>query len=106
MGNITIGDRAVESFSDQEMADWINDVKEGYKIRNNTLDLWVAIMRVFDDVGIPVTVRQMFYRLVSDGVIGKRERVQKDCQAIGKHAQGWCCSVRFYCGQHPVDAEA
>ena len=77
MGQIFIGNRNVEDLSDEDMIAWIADMNEGYRIRDDTIKLWVAIMRVFDDVGTPVTVRQMFYRLVSEGAIGKSESEYK-----------------------------
>lgn len=73
MGEITIGDRGVEFYTALELEVWLQEAYDGYKIRVNTMSLWAAIMRVFDDVGVPMTVRQMFYRLVSVGAVDKDE---------------------------------
>jgi hypothetical protein len=42
--------------------------------RGPTLALWAAILRAFDEVGIPQTVRQVFYALTTRGHIGKTEQ--------------------------------
>ena len=74
MGNIKIGGAPAESYTDQDITDWLGSGNGGYKHRIGTTGIWVAILRVFDDVGPPMTVRQMFYRLVSVGALPKMEK--------------------------------
>lgn len=75
MGGITIGKRPVSEFSNQELLAWITEGEgdNGYKVRNRTAALWVAVLRAFDEAGPPMTVRQIFYALVSRGAIPKTE---------------------------------
>lgn len=77
MGHITIGEKGVESFTDEELRGWLRSKSGRTKPRKDTLRIWLEIMRVFDDVGTPMTVRQMFYRLLSLGVIQKAESQYK-----------------------------
>ncbi len=75
-GYIALGDVPVSPLSDDEIAEWINEqpkMKVGYRIRPATLDLWIHILRVFDECGAPMTVRQMFYQLETRGYVEKSE---------------------------------
>ena len=74
---LTINDVPVASMSDDDIGAWLDRRSNGYCIRGSTRNLWVNVLRVFDDVGTPVTVRQMFYRLVSIGQIQKEEAAYK-----------------------------
>jgi hypothetical protein len=38
-----------------------------------TIGIWAAILRAFDAIGVPMTVRQMFYALVTRHVVPKEE---------------------------------
>lgn len=80
MGQISIGERPVEDMTDGELTSWFEVVSDGYKFRAATLAVCLAIMRVFDDVGTPMTVRQMFYRLVSVGAVDKAEKSYRKVQ--------------------------
>lgn len=71
--NVTINDKNIDEYTDSELIEWINDVCEGYTRREKTSLVWVAILRAFDEAGPPMTVRQMFYALVSMGAIPKVE---------------------------------
>lgn len=74
--NIVIGDRDVDQFGDAEIVAWLNDVVSesgGSKLREKTAALWLATMRAFDEAGAPMTVRQVYYALVSSGAIPKTE---------------------------------
>ena len=69
--NVEIGGRQVDQFTDSELAAWLNEVTDGYKLREDTVRLWIAILRAFDEAGPPMTVRQMYYAIVSAGAILK-----------------------------------
>jgi hypothetical protein len=71
--NITIGGRDVHDHTDAELIDWMNETKSGYHLREGTAQLWVAVMRAINEAGPPVTVRQIYYALVSRGAIPKTE---------------------------------
>jgi len=43
------------------------------KPRSDTLELWSEVLKAFDVSGIPMTVRQVYYALVSRGAIPKTE---------------------------------
>jgi len=45
----------------------------GYTLRPPTARLWVEVMRAFDESDPPMTVRQVFYALVSRGALPKTE---------------------------------
>jgi len=80
MSNVTIGGTAVEEWTDAEIATWILDGADGYKKRGDTIGTWVALMRIFDDVGPPMTVRQVFYRAESGAIVEKSEKGYKKVQ--------------------------
>lgn len=48
-------------------------VAEFSGIKKSSYDLWIAIRREFDEQGWPMTVRQMFYRMSSAGIVPKTE---------------------------------
>ena len=56
----------------------------------------------------PMTVRQVFYQLVSRGVIAKTEAEYKQAvvRAPHKPASGRKSAVWMDCRQHPLDAQA
>jgi hypothetical protein len=73
MSNITIGQREICDYTDRDLANWMNDATNGYKLRDKTCQLWIEIVRAFDEAEPPMTVRQVFYALVSRGAIPKTE---------------------------------
>lgn len=70
--NVSIGNTPISQWADSELIGWLND-SDGYKLRKKTAVLWVEIFRAFDESGPPMTVRQIFYALVSRGTIPKTE---------------------------------
>jgi len=74
MGHITLGNRDIELYQDEEIIAWLNEHNEGYTLRDKTAGLWLAVLKGFDNAGPPMTVRQVFYALVSVGTIPKTER--------------------------------
>lgn len=74
MGHITLNNKDFELYQDTEVVAWLNDHNEGYTLRDKTAALWLAILRIFDEAGPPMTVRQVFYALVSMGAIPKIEK--------------------------------
>lgn len=71
--HLTIAERHVHEYEDDELIDYFNRNIAGNKLQQRSAALWVAILRAFDLVGPPMTVRQMFYALVSAGAISKAE---------------------------------
>jgi hypothetical protein len=59
--------------SDHELITWMNETVDGYRLQEKTTQLWVAILRAFDEAGPPMTVRQVYYALVAAGVLPKTE---------------------------------
>ena len=43
------------------------------RLREDTAPVWVAVLRVFDETGPPMTVRQVFYALTTRGAVPKTE---------------------------------
>lgn len=80
MGNVTIGGSPMETWADSEVSSWIEECSSGYRKRGDTLRIWVAIMRVFDDVGPPMTVRQVFYRAEAEGLVAKSDKGYRQIQ--------------------------
>jgi hypothetical protein len=80
--NVTIDDRQADEYTDEELIAWLNDRVQGNKLRASTAHLWVAVIRAFDDAGPPMTLRQLFYALVSAGAIAKTEEAYKQ---VGYH---------------------
>jgi hypothetical protein len=73
MGHVTWGDQLLSEMSDRDLRRWCLAQAKGYRPQAKTLDVWIAILRAFDDIGTPMTVRQMFYALVSRALIPKTE---------------------------------
>jgi hypothetical protein len=71
--SIAIGERRVDDYTSQELIDWFNNCIPGNKLRKDTARIWVAVMHAFDEAGPPMTVRQMYYALVSAAAIPKTE---------------------------------
>ena len=75
MANIKIGEKPLERYSPAELRAWliVGSEEGGAKNRPQagTLKLWAAIMRAFDEVGTPQTVRQVFYALTTRRQIEK-----------------------------------
>jgi hypothetical protein len=61
MSNIKIANLEVSKFSDGMLIAWMQDVKGGYKLREDVASIWVAILRGLDQQGPPMTVRGLFY---------------------------------------------
>ena len=72
MGNIKISGRLVSDYTDQELVKFLSTFGQ-HKPRADALRMWTGIVRVFDDIGTPMTVRQMFYALSTRGYISKTE---------------------------------
>ena len=70
--SISISGVPVHDLSDRELFQWI-DRMDGYRVRDKTALLWVSVLRAFDEAGPPMTVRQIYYALVSMGAIPKTE---------------------------------
>jgi len=71
---VTINGFDVSELSDSYIVDWLNKTNAGNKLRQKTAVIWLAIFRILDEVGPPMTVRQMYYALVSKGVYPKTEK--------------------------------
>ena len=78
----TIAGVPVNLWTDEELVTYFNRSVPGNSLRESTAHLWVAIIRAFDLVGPPMTVRQVFYALVSNGAIDKAEKGYKQ---VGYH---------------------
>lgn len=59
--NVTIGEHHVDQLSDGDLVRWFNTQTGGYRLRDDTAAIWVAIMRSLDQQGPPMTVRGLFY---------------------------------------------
>ena len=73
---ISIHGIPLPQWSDDKLTVWINErlEKNGkYQIRDQTLSLWIAILRAFDECGTPMTVRQVFYQLETREFVPKTE---------------------------------
>jgi len=61
---------------DRDTVDWVIykvAAKGWYKLRAATMALWLEVLAAFDEVEPPMTVRQVYYALVSRGAVGKTE---------------------------------
>jgi hypothetical protein len=72
MGYITLGETPLEQRSDRWLMAWLHAASP--RSHQGTLTMWASILRAFDAIGAPMTVRQMFYALVTRGVVPKEER--------------------------------
>ena len=72
MGNLKWGDVPLSAVADADIVAQMNESRPN-RLRNTTANLWLAVLRVFDDVGPPMTVRQVFYALTSRGAVPKTE---------------------------------
>jgi hypothetical protein len=61
MGYIKIGDEEIGNFSDEYLVNLMQDIKGGYKLRDETAAIWLAVLRSIDQQGPPMTVRGIFY---------------------------------------------
>jgi len=80
MGNVKFVGQYVEDYNDDglsKLLQWYCRCEDMSKPRLDTLTLWVGILRAFDDIGIPMTVRQMFYALTTRGLVEKTEQGYK-----------------------------
>ena len=69
-------DKCLNEIPDSDLINYFNRAKAGNRkpvIREDTARIWVAIMRVFDSCGTPMTVRQVFYQLEVLGFVEKSE---------------------------------
>lgn len=80
--SVTIEGRSVHEFTDGELVAWLNDQGRGYRLREKTASLWAAILHLFDEIGPPMTVRQVFYALTTRGTVAK---TQSGYNQIGYH---------------------
>ena len=79
-GCIDLGNFPLSQWTDTELAEWFSDCLEEkgkYQIRSQTLEVWIGILRVFDECGTPMTVRQVFYQLETRGIVPKTENGYK-----------------------------
>jgi hypothetical protein len=76
VGKISINGRAVNDYSDQELVKFLSGFGQN-RPRIDALRMWAGIVRMFDDIGTPMTVRQMFYALTTRGYIAKTEEGYK-----------------------------
>lgn len=62
--------------SDRGVSAWLREYceRQCLRVQPRTVPTWVAAVRAFDTIGVPMTVRQMFYALVSRGCIPKTEQ--------------------------------
>jgi hypothetical protein len=81
-GNVVIGQHPLDTFTDGELAAWCRECCDGYRPNRNSLTLWVGALRHIDDVGPPVTVRQVFYGLESAGLVEKSEAGYRRVQRV------------------------
>lgn len=68
-----------------ELRAWIDQRVEAaglYRLRDDTAALWLEVLQAFDAVEPPMTVRQVYYALVSRGAIDKTEAAYN---AVGRH---------------------
>lgn len=79
---ISIGKTPVHKFTNAELVDWMNEVNSGNKLRKKTAAVWVSIIRAFDEAEPPMTLRQLFYALVSKAAIPKTENTYNQ---VGYH---------------------
>lgn len=91
MSGITYGGTPISEYSDNELSARLNyNMKTAgrNRLQDHVSELWVQIFRVFDDVGTPVTVRQMFYQCEIRGAIEKTEagynKVQRQLSLMRK----------------------
>jgi Protein of unknown function C-terminus (DUF2399) len=82
VGAVTIGDTGVEETSDGEILTWCRAKCQHYTPQEKTLRIWLAILRAFDAIGVPMTVRQMFYALVARAII---EKTEQGYEQVGYH---------------------
>jgi hypothetical protein len=71
MGHTKIGGKPLGTFTDPALSRWIE--QRSPRSHQRTIGLWAAILRAFDAIGTPMTVRQMFYALVIRHVVPKLE---------------------------------
>ncbi len=72
MSHLRIEGIPIVECSDSLMAEWLRGFGAN-KHRAETLRLYIGVLRVFDEVETPVTVRQMFYQLETRGLVPKSE---------------------------------
>jgi hypothetical protein len=82
VGAVVIGDTGVEEMSDGEILTWCRAKCQDYTPQEKTLRIWLAILRAFDAIGVPMTVRQMFYALVARAII---EKTEQGYEQVGYH---------------------
>lgn len=73
MGEITLHNRALSDYTDLEVLEWLGKFGKN-KPRGDALRFWLAILRTFDEIGTPMTVREMFYALETRGYIPKTQK--------------------------------
>ncbi len=72
-GDLEIGNRSVSDYTDQELHEWLLQFGMNQP-RQDALIIWAGIIRAFDEIGTPMTVRQMFYALTTRGYVPKTEK--------------------------------
>ena len=66
----------VADMTDALLTAYFEDATGG-RLRAKTVAVWVAVMRAFQEAGIPQTVRQVFYKLTTFGALPKTEQGYK-----------------------------
>ena len=59
--SIVLGGTPVAQMADGDLVAWMHTRKGGYRLRPDTAAIWVAVVRSFDQQGVPMTVRGLFY---------------------------------------------
>jgi hypothetical protein len=72
--NLKIGETPISQMLTSSLVEWCRGRCTDYNPQEKTLIVWDAILRVFDAIGTPMTVRQMFYALVARAIIEKTEQ--------------------------------
>ena len=73
MGHVTFSEQPLSEYTDADLMKRLNEFGSN-KPRTNTLRSWVGVLRVFDEVEPPMTVRQMFYQIETRGLVTKTEQ--------------------------------
>jgi hypothetical protein len=71
MSHITLEGHPLAEIMTHTLCHWL--AERSPSSHRVTIEMWAAIFRAFDDIGTPMTVRQMFYALVTRGVVPKEE---------------------------------
>jgi hypothetical protein len=79
-GDVLFGGDFADGLTNEDFVNYMNYLlrdRGRRSLRKETADIYASIIRIFSDTGPPMTVRQMFYALVSSGVVDKTEKDYK-----------------------------